>query len=314
MEILLGLILIFSTIHCINFAIFRMQEGAQFWGWTSTFFLAQGLAIIFPSYSIEFLARTEKNRLENLVEIRTQEKSNLLRIILHDLITPLNCIWDYVEGWKSKEVEEGRAFTKINTFMGEIQQIIKEVREIETNKVGKKNLPMEPVIIHESLKESLEKLQKEIKEKNIKINFPELNNDPLYIRGNNSLLENSIFGNILKNAIKFSNLGGSISIEVEENLNSIKIHIKDEGIGIPKYLMENLFIHGATTSRKGTMGEIGSGLGLLILKEAIIMLKGNLCIKSKSIEENKTNHGTIVSLTFPKIKNNNGGKNAFNNS
>lgn len=314
MEILLGLILIFSTVHCVNFAIFRMQEGAQFWGWTSTFFLAQGLAIIFPSYSIELMARTEKNRLENLVEIRTKEKSNLLRIILHDLITPLNCIWDYIEGWKNKEVEEERAFTKINMFMDEIQQIIKEVREIETNKVGKKNLPMEPLNIHQCLKESLEKLQKEIREKNIKINFPEPNNDPLFIRGNKSLLENSIFGNLLKNSIKFSDLGGSISIKVEDNLNSIQIHIRDEGIGIPKYLMDNLFIHGATNSRKGTMGETGSGLGLLILKEAINMLKGKLRIRSKSIDENKTNHGTIVSLTFPKIKNNNGEKNAFNNS
>ena len=116
-----------------------------------------------------------------------------------------------------------------------------------------------------------------------------------------------------KNSIKFSPDGGKIKIDLGKNENYLKIKISDDGIGIPKKIMKNLFVEGGGTSRPGTMGEPSHGLGLLILKESVALLNGKIQIESLSINENINNHGTAVSITFPIINNQNGENDAFNN-
>ena len=79
---------------------------------------------------------------------------------------------------------------------------------------------------------------------------------------------NSVLLNLLSNAVKFTNKNGSVTINALPSLNQmIQVSVSDTGIGIPLNLIDKLFHVGEKTGRKGTDGELSTGLGLLLSKE-----------------------------------------------
>ncbi|HPT20622.1 MAG TPA: FIST N-terminal domain-containing protein [Bacteroidales bacterium] len=105
---------------------------------------------------------------------------------------------------------------------------------------------------------------------------------------------NTVFRNLIINAIKFTPKGGKIDITAVVNSeNQVEFKIKDTGIGIPKILINNLFKLSERTNRRGTDGEPSTGLGLLLCKELIKKNNGEILVES---EEGK---GSIFSFTLP---------------
>jgi signal transduction histidine kinase len=76
--------------------------------------------------------------------------------------------------------------------------------------------------------------------------------------------------------------------------------LRDEGIGIPGELLENIFNPGASTSRPGTAGEEGSGFGMPLVKQYMGYYGGSIMISSKSEEKFPDEHGTEIQLTLKK--------------
>jgi PAS domain S-box-containing protein len=104
----------------------------------------------------------------------------------------------------------------------------------------------------------------------------------------------SIIRNLVDNAVKFTPKGGNISISAcTIPGNKIEISITDSGIGMNKDIVENLFNHNINTSRKGTEGELSTGLGLMICKDFIEMHGGVITIESKAGE------GSTFRFTIP---------------
>lgn len=106
----------------------------------------------------------------------------------------------------------------------------------------------------------------------------------------------TILRNIIHNSIKFTNNGEQIDISAQEKGNGIEVKIQDNGIGMSGVIKENLFNLEAKKTMRGTAGEKGSGLGLIICNEFIKIHNGNITVES---EENK---GTSFILFFPKNK------------
>ena len=104
----------------------------------------------------------------------------------------------------------------------------------------------------------------------------------------------TILRNLANNAVKFSNKGGRITISTEPAADHfVRISVKDNGIGMKKHLIKNLFRLDVNTSRIGTEGESSTGLGLIICKDLIEEHNGQLHIESKP------NKGTIFQFTLP---------------
>jgi two-component system sensor histidine kinase/response regulator len=80
-----------------------------------------------------------------------------------------------------------------------------------------------------------------------------------------------VFNNLISNAIKFTNKGGSINILSEAVTSSrfVKFSVKDTGVGIKEDDLAKLFSVDAKYTSEGTAGEKGSGLGLSLVKEII---------------------------------------------
>jgi PAS domain S-box len=90
----------------------------------------------------------------------------------------------------------------------------------------------------------------------------------------------TILRNLLNNAIKFTSKDGQIEIACDIENKFAVVKVTDNGIGIPPELMETLFIP-VKESTKGTSGESGTGLGLVLCKEFATRNGGDIIVKSE---------------------------------
>jgi signal transduction histidine kinase len=88
--------------------------------------------------------------------------------------------------------------------------------------------------------------------------------------------------NLLTNAIKFSHKGGTIEVELVNNLdNSFTISVKDQGIGIAEDKLAKIFEPFSGSSKAGTLNEKSIGLGLSIAKKIVGLHNGTIRVESK---------------------------------
>ncbi len=102
----------------------------------------------------------------------------------------------------------------------------------------------------------------------------------------------SILGNLLNNAIKFSERGGLIVVEHIIGKDFHLISVKDEGVGLSKEAMESLNM-GVSFTSKGTAGERGTGIGLSLVRDFALLHGGSL-----SFHPNQPK-GTTVEVKLP---------------
>ncbi len=102
----------------------------------------------------------------------------------------------------------------------------------------------------------------------------------------------AVLRNLLTNALKFTHRGGSVTVDIRADSASVRISVRDTGIGISAAKMEHLFQY-ADVAEMGTDGESGTGLGLMICREMLEALGGKIWAES---EEGK---GSTFHVTIP---------------
>lgn len=104
----------------------------------------------------------------------------------------------------------------------------------------------------------------------------------------------TIWRNLISNAIKFTDRGGEVTLDYATERNYIRFSVSDTGVGMTKEVMESLFNSELNVSTSGTLGEPGTGLGLSICKEFVEKHKGILTVKSEP------GKGSTFSFTLPR--------------
>ncbi len=106
----------------------------------------------------------------------------------------------------------------------------------------------------------------------------------------------TILRNLVSNALKFTPSGGNISVFSETDDDFIIVSVKDNGVGILDDDMLKIFKIDEQISNTGTLGEKGTGLGLLLCKEMVEKNGGEIWADSIP------GHGTTFSFTLPFLK------------
>ncbi len=107
---------------------------------------------------------------------------------------------------------------------------------------------------------------------------------------------NTIFRNLIFNAIKFTKEGGEVSVFANDNGNDIEVTIRDNGVGISEQDLTNIFTKDLHFTKQGTSKERGTGFGLILSKDFIEKNGGQLSVVSG------VNQGSSFSFTVPKWK------------
>jgi signal transduction histidine kinase len=200
------------------------------------------------------------------------QRDKLVSIISHDLRTPLNSVFGYCQLLKDgqyKNKNEVKQFAE-NIFELSKQQLNALNRIVEWTRYESPSLALNPTDfdVTSTINFVVKTISKFASEKNIKII---VNSNPeMYVYGDEFMII-EVLKNLLDNAIKFSHPNSSIEIHTHyhEKLNKLVVLVVDSGIGIDRDILMNLLVSTKKFTTRGTKGEKGLGLGLLIVKAII---------------------------------------------
>ena len=125
---------------------------------------------------------------------------------------------------------------------------------------------------------------------------PGVDEDTLVYADRNMVL--TILRNLISNGIKFTEGGGEVKVTAVDIDDWVQVSVTDTGIGITPQYKKELFKLDSTLSQKGTRGETGTGLGLIICKELVEKHGGDLRVESQ------IHQGSSFSFTLPKANKN----------
>jgi signal transduction histidine kinase len=114
----------------------------------------------------------------------------------------------------------------------------------------------------------------------------------LYVSADFQMVK-TILRNLINNAIKYSFIGGEITVTAAEGLQFVEITVEDNGIGITYKAQKELFRENEIHSTRGTNNENGTGLGLILCKGFIEKHGGNISVESEP------GKGTKIKFTLP---------------
>ena len=226
-------------------------------------------------------------------------KSAFLFNMSHDLRTPLNAIIGFSElmksHWEDSKISRNY-LEKIDESSQYLLSLINNILEMSKIESGKEELKEKPWDIYTSCDNLLQFFEPDIRQKNQTLNYA------VNIKHNmiltDSLKIREIYVNLMSNAIKYTNVGGTISfsleeIEKEEGLSDYKAIVQDTGIGISKDYLPHIFENFSRQKTSSESGVIGTGLGMPIVKKLVDLMHGTISIES---EEGK---GTTVVVNLP---------------
>jgi signal transduction histidine kinase len=216
-------------------------------------------------------------RIENAIERERQFTSDAS----HELRTPLSTLRGTLEVLirKPREQEEYEdkikfSLTEIDRMSATIEQLLLLAR-LDTNaKTANKRLVPLPTIIDEILSRQ----KKHISEKNLAIDFHNGTSLEAMVP---QYYSNLILENIIGNAIKYSNDDTTIHIDIVLLDSKVICKVQDEGIGIKKEDLDNLFNHFFRSDALNHKNISGNGLGLSIAKKAADAINARIVVESE---------------------------------
>lgn len=224
---------------------------------------------------LKMLEREKELRRE--AEYANQSKDEFLAILSHELRTPLNSMSGWVHILLKNDLDAATSRKAVEVIARNVTMqntLIEDLLDVSRIISGKMQLEIERVSFISVIESSLDAVRLFAENRLIKI---ELNLDPAAdeIIGDKHRLQ-QIIGNLLTNAIKFSPENRTITITLSHIGNTAKFAVKDEGIGISKELLPNVFDRfrqaDATSKRKYS----GLGLGLTIVKHLVELHGGTI--------------------------------------
>jgi PAS domain S-box-containing protein len=259
--------------------------------------------INYPAYLVSLRDITDRKKAEQEIlkknetlKLINTEKDKLFSIVAHDLKGPFSSFL----GFTQLMAEELPTLS-----LEQLQKIAGSMRKSATNlynllenllewsclQRGATNFTPKPYPLHKKITESILILADSASNKNIavKIEIPES-----VLVFTDEVMFASTMRNLVSNAIKFTQPGGEVFISANPaGDNMVEVSVSDTGIGMGDEVLQNLFDLEKNTNRKGTEGELSTGLGLIITKEFIEKQGGKLKIEST------VNQGSKFSFTLP---------------
>ena len=238
--------------------------------------------------------RAEEALQESLVrEKETSElKSRFVSIASHELRTPLSTIQNNIYMLKNyahkldDAAREGK-LDKIQLMVEHITELLQDVLSLNNIETGHVGFNPTLIQIDTFCRDIMEEFQNH---KDQKHTLKYVYQQPIRAAIDSRLMR-QVFTNLIDNAIKYSNDGTTITVDLNREANNLVIKVIDEGIGIPELDQEKMFQPFRRASNVGSAG--GSGLGLSIIKQAVELHGGKVSFTSQ------INVGTTFTVTIP---------------
>ncbi|MFA9371414.1 MAG: PAS domain S-box protein [Labilibaculum antarcticum] len=221
---------------------------------------------------------TAKEKAEENEKLKTAFLANMS----HEIRTPMNGIMGFADLLQTPKLSPEKREKYIQIILQSGERMLTTINAIiEISKIETKQIV--PFITEIDLTELIQNqcafFTPEANKKNITLYCKPLT-DKKSILSTDYILLNSIFTNLINNAIKYTN-SGSIVFGCTKRNDLLEFFIKDTGIGIPKNVQHNIFDRFTRVDQENTKAIEGSGLGLSICKSYVELLGGEIWMESE---------------------------------
>jgi signal transduction histidine kinase len=249
---------------------------------TKPFDLIELQARVNTHLQIKFKNEQIKNYADELEKL-IATKDKFFSIIAHDLRNPFVGIENFtrillkLQKYDVDEIEN--QLKTIHSTAEQGHELLENLLRWSKSQTGKMEIKLDMFRLTDAVTNCFNLIQTHANNKNIEL-VCDISDD-IILESDQDMLE-TIIRNLLSNAIKFTPSNGTVSVIANQSDDEIEIAISDTGVGIPEDILAKLFrIDSKLQSQKGTSGENGSGLGLILCKEFVDKLEGRIWVESE---------------------------------
>lgn len=249
--------------------------------------------------------RAEQENQRALKEALTQAKqanhakTTFLNNMSHDIRTPMNAIIGFTNIALKQDIspEVQSCLEKISESSEHLLTLINDVLDISRIESGKTTFNPVPIDLTEVTNVVLDIVNGFLSDRNIAFHIKRANHEHTYVLANTVRIR-EILVNILSNAVKFTDDGGSITFMTECHKTDDKhivvtYQISDTGIGMSEDFLEHIFDEFSQEEDSARTQYKGTGLGMTITKRYVELMGGTISVES---EKGK---GTTFIVTLP---------------
>lgn len=246
----------------------------------------------------------QRHKINQSIRQANRLKSEFLANMSHEIRTPLNGIIGAVDLLKKTALsgDQNKYLEIIQTSGDTLLALINDILDLSKIEAGELKIHPETIIIQDFMTRLVNSFTAKAQEKNIDISVEYSGDLPVAIDADPIRL-NQILTNLVGNSVKFVEKG-NIQIHIEERFKNdsdvtMRISVKDTGIGIPKDKIDTVFDKFAQVDSSTTKEFGGTGLGLAITRKLVEMMDGYIGLESE------LGVGTTFwfEVTFPIMKN-----------
>ncbi|RCV64584.1 Signal transduction histidine kinase [Methanophagales archaeon] len=217
------------------------------------------------------------------LEAVTRMKTEFLSVTSHELRTPLTPMKAQLqmlqEGYMGEMNEkQGNSIEIIQRNLTRLDTLINDILDISRIEAGRIKISLGPISINDAVKEAIKMQEPFAEEKAIKVStklakLPNIIGDAERLR--------QVIGNLLNNAIKFSDISADMVVKTERVGDNVLFSVTDYGIGISKEDIDKLFKPFSQIDPSFRREHGGTGLGLAIAKGLIQAHNGKIWVESE---------------------------------
>jgi len=213
---------------------------------------------------------------------KVDDQRKFYSIIAHDLSGPVGMINAMLnmanQDCELEEKQKKQIYTEVENLSASTHHLLQNLLYWSRNKLEDLRPYIRKFDLNKAILENIEFLKQIAKSKHITIVYnPEAD---LFCHVDGRMID-TVLRNLISNAIKFSYSGGMIEISAEKS-EMLSIRVKDNGVGMSEDVLRNLFVSKENGTTSGTVGEKGTGLGLMLCKEFVEGNKGSITVVSEN--------------------------------
>jgi signal transduction histidine kinase len=211
-----------------------------------------------------------------------EEKNNLVKILAHDLRSPINQITGLLDILKLSRTnfnkDEEKIIHQVQDSAQRLNQMISKILDFDALEGNRMKVMPEEIEAQELLRTIEKELKVVADRKSTTIYYQ---SEPKIKFKSDHLFLTQILENIIVNAIKFSEPGSEIIVKARKRQTKVIFSIQDQGPGLTEEDKVLIFNKFQKLSAKPTAGENSTGLGLSIVKKYVDLLNAEVWVESE---------------------------------
>lgn len=208
-------------------------------------------------------------------------KSDFLSNMSHELRTPLSAILGFAQlldtGSPAPTPTQKRNLDQILLAGWYLLDLINEILDLALIESGKLSMSLEPVALSQVLRDCETMIEPQAEKHGIKVNFIDIDQS-CFVHADRTRLKQVLI-NLMSNAIKYNKPNGTVVVSCIQSSDRIRICVEDSGQGLAPEQIAQLFQPFNRLGQEGNTEE-GTGIGLVMTKRLIELMKGKIGMES----------------------------------